>query len=221
MLYNSKIKYPITINALIFSLPFLFYYYSSFPENNPYRLLLFISGIIDTSFTLFPYFRNFYESYTMNKIRFNFAILVWMVGLALWCSLVFEIILEVFSNPNPINFFLILHTYCKCISTFIYMDWLEALYDSNRSKLKIHPSLMTLIEPKNINKENECSVCLLLLSTDTVVELPCKHRYHKKCIEFNIDKCCLCRAPLKTISGDQNPTENPINLDIDRIQSQI
>lgn len=41
-------------------------------------------------------------------------------------------------------------------------------------------------EPTETDKENECSVCLSALDSGEIVELPCKHTFHRTCILLSI-----------------------------------
>jgi hypothetical protein len=60
--------------------------------------------------------------------------------------------------------------------------------------------------------QEKCFICLENLSTQKkIVELPCKHKFHKKCLNNWIREnptCPLCR---QDIAGNQNTTSGKTN----------
>ena len=56
--------------------------------------------------------------------------------------------------------------------------------------------IMTEIKKENI-KDDVCTICLLQLCDESVIELNCKHQYHENCIKEWLNhkvECPLCKA---------------------------
>jgi hypothetical protein len=56
-------------------------------------------------------------------------------------------------------------------------------------------------ETSKVDESSECPICLDLLSQGTLCTLPCKHEFHRKCVEELrkhgvLQACPLCRADL-------------------------
>ena len=71
-------------------------------------------------------------------------------------------------------------------------------YDENEDYIddSIIKLIMTEIKKENI-KDDVCTICLLQLCEDSVIELNCKHKYHENCIKQWLNhkvECPLCKA---------------------------
>jgi hypothetical protein len=55
--------------------------------------------------------------------------------------------------------------------------------------------------------ENDCSICLETITEESLLLLPCAHKFHKACIVKqmtfgkNSQVCALCRVPLPSLTS--------------------
>lgn len=72
---------------------------------------------------------------------------------------------------------------------------------------KQNPDTERIESEKNAiaNENDECSICLEQITTDTLETTSCKHRFHKECIKTWLcehDECPLCRNFIGEDSAD-------------------
>jgi len=67
-------------------------------------------------------------------------------------------------------------------------------------------------EIKEIKEVEECAICYNLLNED-VCNIPCKHKFHNKCVkQMYDDKCPLCRQEMKINIHDLRQFTSDIDL---------
>lgn len=105
------------------------------------------------------------------------------------------------------NYFLLLVVlfmgvlYLTCLPCFIYVvrPWLETTSGLSEPQLNKIPAV-TYRNLPTTDQDVACAICLEDFGqNDIVLEIPCKHRFHQKCLQdwLRINAICpLCRAPV-------------------------
>jgi hypothetical protein len=82
--------------------------------------------------------------------------------------------------------------------------------EENNKRLRLTPTVTCAG-----SKDNECSICLELISEEALCKLPCEHEFHQECVEELrkrgvLQACPLCRAALP--DGPQKLYDDAIQI---------